>query len=359
MPAASALSRTAVSRLRSFPLGAAAIVLVGLADYLTGLELSVEILYVVPVSFVAWTAGLGPGLALSATAALTWLGADRAAGHAYAWAQAPYWNTLGQFLVFAVIAVAASKSRTWLEEMRATRNALARKGRELVRSNADLEQFAVVAAHDLKSPLVAVGGYVQLLRRRFSDRLGPEGVSHLDQAAQGVAQMENLIEDLLAYARVAAQDREPEIVDVDAALEEALEGLSSEIEASEGCVTRDALPVVTGHRREWVQLFQNLVGNALKFRGEEPPRVHVGAIEKPEGWEIYVGDNGIGIDPAAFNRIFQLFERLHGQSQYRGTGVGLAICKKIVEARGGRIWVESEPGKGATFRFTLPPTHKE
>jgi light-regulated signal transduction histidine kinase (bacteriophytochrome) len=335
-----------------------AIALVGLADYLTGIEVSLEIFYVIPVYFVAWTVSRTAGIVLAVAAALTWLAADRAAGHVYVWVQTPYWNTLGGFLVFTVIALAASGSRAWLQEMKATRNALARKTRELARSNADLEQFASVAAHDLKSPLVAVGGYVQLLRRRLSERLDPEAASYLGRAAEGVVRMENLIEDLLAYARVAAEDREPESVEVADALEEALQNLAAEIEDCGGSVTRDRLPVVAGHRREVVQLFQNLVGNALKFRGEEPPKVHVGADEGPDGWEIYIQDDGIGIEPAEAEKIFQLFARLHGRNQYPGTGVGLAICKKIVEARGGRIWVESEPGKGATFRFTLSPPRK-
>lgn len=357
MSGGSALDRV-VARPLALLLGALTIALVGLADYLTGIELSLEIFYIIPIYFVAWAAGRAPGLTLSAAAALTWIAADRAAGHDYEWGQAPYWNTLGGFLVFAVVAMAASGSRAWLDEMKATRTALARKSRELARSNTELEQFASVAAHDLKSPLVAVGGYVRLLQRRLSDQADPETTSYIERATEGISRMEDLITDLLTYARVAAADREPESVDLGAALEEALQNLAADLERSGGCVTWDPLPVLAGHRREMVQLFQNLVGNALKFKGEEPPRVHVGAEDGPEGWVIYVQDNGIGIEFAEAEKVFLLFERLHGRDQYPGTGVGLAICKKIVDARGGRIWVESEPGKGATFRFTLSPVRK-
>jgi len=357
MSRGSAIDRE-VARPLVLPIGAVAIALVGVADYLTGIELSLEIFYIIPIYFVAWTAGRALGLTLSAVAALTWIAIDRAAGHVYEWAQAPYWNILGGFLVFAVIAMTASGGRAWLDEMKSARTALVRKSRELARSNADLEQFASVAAHDLKSPLVAVGGYLRLLQRRFSDQAAPEVTAYLDQATQGVARMEDLIEDLLAYARVATADREPETVDMVAALEEALKNLAAELERSGGSVTWDPLPAVAGHRRELVQLFQNLVGNALKFKGDTPPRVHVGAEARAEGWEIYVQDNGIGIESAEAEKVFLLFERLHRRDQYPGTGVGLAICKKIVEARGGRIWVESEPGKGATFRFTLSPVRK-
>lgn len=348
-------SRTrSAARRRALSLGAAAVLVVGLADFLSGVELSLEILYVGPVYFVAWRAGLGPGLLLAAAAALTWLGADQAAGHRYVLPQAPYWNVLGGFLVFSVLAGLTARSRALVAEREAARQALARKSRDLERSNAELQQYAAVAAHDLKSPLVAVGGYLQLLRRRFSDRLGPDGIGYLDEAARGTARMEALIDDLLTYSGVGRGTREPEPADTGAALEEALANLSAEIASCGARVTRDRLPIAPGRATEFVQLFQNLVGNALKFRGDEPPSIHVGMEERPEEWVFSVRDNGIGIDPGETDRIFRLFERLHGGSTYPGTGIGLAICKKVVEARGGSIWVESGPGKGSTFRFTVP-----
>ena len=166
--------------------------------------------------------------------------------------------------------------------------------------------------------------------------------------------MEELIDDLLAYSGVGRGTRELETVDTGRALEEALTNLSAEIASCGARVTGANLPLVPGHPTEFVQLFQNLVGNALKFRAEEPPVVQVGVEERPGEWVFSVRDNGIGIDPAESDRIFRLFERLHGGSEYPGTGIGLAICKKVVDAQGGRIWVESDPGKGSTFSFTVP-----
>ncbi|MDW7711908.1 MAG: ATP-binding protein [Deferrisomatales bacterium] len=345
----------AAARRRSLYQGALLVLVVGLVDLATGIELSAEILYVGPVYFVAWRAGLGHGIALAAWAALTWLAADHLGGHRYLLPQAPYWNALGGFLVFAVLAFVTDRSRTLLAERESARRALTRKSLELARSNTELEQYAAAAAHDLKSPLVAVLGYLQLLRRRFADRLGPDGLAYLDQAARGAERMETLICDLLSYSKVGRGGQEPVPVEAGTALEEALANLAAEIEACGARVTHDPLPAVPGHPTELVQLFQNLVGNALKFRGGEPPRVHVGVEEHPGEWVFAVRDNGIGIDPADRERIFRLFERLWGASEYPGTGIGLAICRKIVETRGGRIWVEeSEPGGGTTFRFTVP-----
>lgn len=353
MPTASSSTRSH-RRKRALFLGAAAVLAVGIADYLTGIELSLEIFYVAPVYYVAWRAGRGPGFALAAAAALTWLAADQAAGHRYALVHAPYWNALGGFLVFALLAAVTAGSRALVAEREAARRALARKTRELERSNAELEQYAAAAAHDLKSPLVAVGGYLQLLRRKLGDGLDPSCADYLDQALRGAERMEALIEDLLAYARIGKGERAPAPVDANTALDEALANLAAEVEAAGARVTRDHLPVVPGFPREFVQLFQNLVGNALKFRGEDPPQVHVGVQEGPQKWVFSVRDNGIGIDPASAEKVFGLFERLHGPAQYPGTGLGLALCKKIVESHGGRIWVESAPGQGATFFFTVP-----
>jgi light-regulated signal transduction histidine kinase (bacteriophytochrome) len=349
-------SRRSQRKKRTFALGVAAVAAVGIADYLTGIELSLEVFYVAPVSYVAWRAGLWPGLLLAAGAALTWLAADQAAGHRYALAQAPYWNALGGFLVFALLAAVTARTRALAAEGEASRRALARKTRELERSNAELEQYAAAAAHDLKSPLVAVGGYLQLLRRKLGSACDPSCAAYLDQAVRGTERMEALIDDLLAYARVGKGERAPELADANAALDEALANLAAEVEASGARISRDRLPAVPVSYRELVQLFQNLVGNALKFRGEAPPQVHVGVQEGPDEWVFSVRDNGIGIDPAHADKVFGLFERLHGPAEYPGTGLGLALCKKVVESRGGRIWVESQPGQGATFSFTVPRT---
>ncbi|MEW6490910.1 MAG: histidine kinase dimerization/phospho-acceptor domain-containing protein, partial [Thermodesulfobacteriota bacterium] len=290
----------------------AAVVAVGIADYLTGIELSLEIFYVAPVTYVAWRAGLGPGLALAAGAALTWLAGDQAAGHRYALAHAPYWNALGGFLVFALLATVTARSRALAAEREASRRTLARKTRELERSNAELEQYATAAAHDLKSPLVAVGGYLQLLRRKLGSACDPSCAQYLDEAVRGAERMEALIEDLLAYARIGKGERTPEPVDAGTALDEALANLAAKVEAAGARITRDRLPVVPGYRRELVQLFQNLLENALKFRSQESPQVHVGVQEGLEEWVFSVRDNGIGIDPAHAGKVFGLFERLHG-----------------------------------------------
>lgn len=355
VPTASPATRNR-RRKQTLFLGAAAVLAVGIADYLTGIELSLEIFYVAPVYYAAWRAGRGPGLALAAAAALTWLAADQAAGHRYPLAHAPYWNALGGFLVFALLAGVTAGSRTRMAETEASRRALARKTRELEHSNAELEQYAAAAAHDLKSPLVAVGGYLQLLRRKLGEDLDPACAEYLAQAVRGTERMEALIEDLLAYARIGKGERRPELVDAGAALDEALANLAAEIQGAGARITRDPLPVVPGHPREFVQLFQNLVENAVKFRGEASPQVHVGVQEDPQEWLFSVRDDGIGIDPAHADKVFGLFERLHGPAEYPGTGLGLALCKKVVESRGGRIWVESEPGRGATFFFTVPKT---
>jgi len=176
----------------------------------------------------------------------------------------------------------------------------------------------------------------------------------MDFIVDGAARMKQLIEDLLAYSRVGTRGREPEPTDAQAALDQALANLRAAIESSGATVTHDALPVVRADAPQLAQLFQNLVGNAVKFRGAEPPRIHVGVREKDDQVVLSVRDNGIGIDPQYFERIFVIFQRLHSKAEYEGTGIGLAICKKIVDRHGGRIWVESQPGQGSTFYCTLP-----
>jgi hypothetical protein len=171
--------------------------------------------------------------------------------------------------------------------------------------------------------------------------------------------MQRLINDLLAYSRVSTRGKAPEPADCCSALGEARVNLSAAIEESQAVIANDDLPTVMADQTQLVQLFQNLIGNAIKFRGSEPPRVHISAERKGKEWVFAVRDNGIGIDPQYHERIFGIFQRLHNRDQYPGTGIGLAICKRIVERHGGRIWVESEPGKGATFYFTIPAESEE
>jgi PAS domain S-box-containing protein len=231
---------------------------------------------------------------------------------------------------------------------------LRHKAEELKRSNEELEQFAYVASHDLQEPLRMVASYVRLLERRYKDRLDADASDFIGYAADGANRMHLLINDLLAYSRVGTRGNQFEAADSTAALVQALANLEASIEESAARITFDSLPTATADASQLVQVFQNLVGNALKFRSRKRPRVHISAEENEEGYVFSVQDNGIGIDPKYSDRIFVIFQQLHDKSEHPGTGIGLAICKKIVERHGGRIWVESEPGNGATFKFTLP-----
>lgn len=225
---------------------------------------------------------------------------------------------------------------------------------ELRRSNEDLERFAYVASHDLQEPLRTVTSYVQLLSRRYADKLGPDAAEFIGFAVAGATRMQRLIEDLLAFSRVGTQRRALQPHDANVVLQAALDDLRASIAVQEAQVTSDPLPRVLVDEAQLEQLFTNLIGNALKFRGNEPSCVHIGARRDGRFWQFFVRDNGVGIDPKYFEKIFVIFQRLHARDQYEGTGVGLAISKKVVERHGGRIWVESAPGKGATFNFTLP-----
>lgn len=225
---------------------------------------------------------------------------------------------------------------------------------ELARSNQELEQFAYLASHDLQEPLRMVASYVQLLAHKYRGRLDEEAGSYIEQAVDGAKRMQALILDLLAYSRVSNQKRSFDRVDFEEVLAGALRNLETALKETGARITHDPLPTVVGDFPQFLQLFQNLIGNSLKFKGKERPVLHLGAVQKGQEWLFSLRDNGIGIDPKYAERIFEIFKRLHTRSEYPGTGIGLAICRKVVSQHGGRIWVESKEGEGATFFWTLP-----
>jgi chemotaxis family two-component system sensor kinase Cph1 len=236
---------------------------------------------------------------------------------------------------------------------------LAQLAHDLERSNAELKKFAYVASHDLQEPLNQVANYVQLLEMRYEEQLDEDAKEFITFAVEGVSLMQTLIDDVLAYSKVDMQAIEFELTEVEEALDHALSNLRRRISQSGAVVTHDPLPTVMADSTQLMQLFQNLIGNAIKFRSEQPPEIHLGAQRLEDEWLFSVRDNGIGIDPQFSARIFVIFQRLHTRDEYPGTGMGLAICKKIVECHRGRIWVESQLGQGATFYFTIPVGGRE
>jgi signal transduction histidine kinase len=231
---------------------------------------------------------------------------------------------------------------------------LAQKADELARSNADLEQFAYVASHDLQEPLRMVTAYTQLLGERYRGKLDENADKFIGYATEGAERMRVLIQDLLMFSRVGRNGPASLSVDCNAVMRDVIQTLASTIQESGATVTHAELPTVWADRTQLAQLFQNLIGNGIKFRGEKPPVVAVLAEAAGQQWRFSVSDNGIGIAPEHAENIFVVFQRLHARTEYPGNGIGLAICKKIVEHYGGKIWMESQPGEGSTFKFTLP-----
>jgi PAS domain S-box-containing protein len=243
---------------------------------------------------------------------------------------------------------------TDITERKQSEKALAHQAEELARSNAELERFAYVASHDLQEPLRMVVSYLQLLERRYQGKLDATADEFIAYAVDGAARMQTLIRDLLSYSRVGTQTQAFAPVDSTAVLEQAIANLQMAITESDAAITHDPLPEVMVDASQFAQLFQNLIGNAIKFRSEQPPQIHISAERVEDAWQFSVRDNGIGIESQYTERIFIIFQRLHRRADYAGTGIGLAICRKIVERHGGRLWIESEPGQGSVFYFTLP-----
>ena len=241
-----------------------------------------------------------------------------------------------------------------ISEQKEIEKELADKAEDLVRSNKELQQFAYVASHDLKEPLRMVTTYVQLLDRRYGDKLDDQAKEYIGFAVEGSKRMYALVDDLLMYSRVETSVLPFAPVEMDQVMITVLKDLGEAIEASAATVTAGDLPEVHADHQQMVQLLENLVGNAIKFRRDDAPAVRVSASINGNDWVFSVKDNGIGIDKKYADKVFQMFQRLHARETFPGTGIGLAICKKVVERHGGRIWFESEPGVGTTFFFTLP-----
>ncbi len=240
------------------------------------------------------------------------------------------------------------------EESRRAQETLAKKAEELARSNQDLEQFAYVASHDLQEPLRMVASYTQLLGERYCGKLDANADKYIGYAVEGALRMQTLVQDLLAFSRAGRAGQEMQPIDCNAVVAGAVRNLQAAIGESGTVLLHDPLPPVQGNATQLQQVFQNLIGNAIKFRGSDAPVIHIETEARGNDWLFSVRDNGIGIAPEHAGTIFTVFKRLHTRTEYPGNGIGLAICKRIVEQHGGRIWAEGQAGPGTAFRFTLP-----
>lgn len=229
---------------------------------------------------------------------------------------------------------------------------------DLRRSNEDLQQFAYVASHDLQEPLRAIVSFSQLLEDRYQEIIDKDGKEFIHFITDGAKKMNTLIKDLLSYSRITTQAQPSKIINLEKILKDALFNVQESIKESGAVITHDKMPILKVDKTQFIQLFQNLLSNAIKFRREEPPRIHIGVKKINDEWLFSIKDNGIGIESKFFHKLFNIFYRLHTKEEYSGTGIGLPICKKIVQRYGGNIWVKSEIGKGSTFFFTIFPKKK-
>jgi signal transduction histidine kinase len=241
-----------------------------------------------------------------------------------------------------------------ITEIKKTEEELKRISKELARSNAELKDFAYIASHDLKKPLQSIESFAKLLARRYKGKLDAKADEFISYIVEGVQRLQILIKDLLEYSQIETKAKNIKPTDCSFIVEEAMSNLKTAMDESNAVVTYNKLPTIMSDPQQIISLFQNLIDNAIKFRSNKAPRVRISADRKGNEWIFSIRDNGIGIDPENFEKIFVMFQRLHGSADFPGTGIGLSICKKIIERHGGRIWVESEPGKGATFFFVIP-----
>ena len=246
-----------------------------------------------------------------------------------------------------------------INERKKAEKELQEKKEELERSNADLQQFAYVSSHDLQEPLRMVAGYVKLLDQRYRNKLDADADEFISYAINGAHRMSELINDLLTYSRVNTQGTELKPIDTNKPFKKALFNLQTLIRENKAVIEHDPLPEVMGDETQLMQLFQNLIGNAIKFKNKEQVRIYIGVKKEEDKWILFVSDNGIGIKEEYFKRIFMVFQRLHSRAEYSGTGIGLSLCKRIVERHEGQLWVESKPGEGTTFYFSLKPVGGE